>query len=215
MINNSAMFKYKTIKGPLHKPPALLKLILFLPLCIFCMTLPSLWLAAGIAGAILIAFICRINIQEQLSDLKPAFLYAVLMYLLSVFSNLFDSHVFDPVPNPDYLRVALRLVLVIQISALLFRTTSSMEIRESLCLFLPRQLAQNISLFLGFIPQLFETWSLINLAWKARRGKNGAGKIMSLVFILISLSMEKAAVKARALEARDCTERVTPCECLF
>jgi energy-coupling factor transporter transmembrane protein EcfT len=201
--SRQAMFRYKTQKGPLHKLPALLKLILLLPLSVFCMSLPVNWLAAGIGAAVLLAFICRFTITEQLTDFKPALLYAALMYLLSVFSNLFDNWGISAlIPNPDYLRIALRLVLIIQISALLFRSTSSMQIRESLSAVMPRRLAENISLFLGFIPQIFETWTLINMAWKARGGRQGFSQIKTLVFILISLSMEKAALKAKALAAR-------------
>jgi energy-coupling factor transporter transmembrane protein EcfT len=62
--------------------------------------------------------------------------------------------------------------------------------------------SEYIALFLCFIPEIFENWALVNLAWKARGGKKGFAKIKSLVFILISLSMEKAAAKAKALEAR-------------
>jgi len=59
-----------------------------------------------------------------------------------------------------------------------------------------------ISLFINFIPEIFKIWTSINLAWKSRGGKNGFGKIKTLVFVLISLSFEKAAIKAKALSAR-------------
>ncbi|MDR2972218.1 MAG: hypothetical protein LBU83_09870 [Bacteroidales bacterium] len=225
------VFKYKTIKGPLHKLPAIIKLFLLLPLSIFCMSLASRQLAAGILSAVILASFCRFTLREQLTDLKPAAFYAVLMYGLSVFSNLFENWqellyrfadialVF--IPRYDFLRIVLRLVLVVQLSALFFRSTSSMEIREGLSaieLFVKRLLsrlplvknrishrwsfAEYICLFLGFIPEIFANWSAINMAWKARGGKQGFAKIKTVVFILISLSMEKAAVKAKALTAR-------------
>ncbi|WP_461247202.1 hypothetical protein [Treponema sp. R6D11] len=125
------------------------------------------------------------------------------MYALSVFSNLINNFRLMPVnhfltlliPDLEYLRITLRLVLIVQISALLFRTTSSLEIREVVR-------SEIISLFLSFIPEIFKIWTSINLAWKARGGKEGLGKIKTLMFILISLSFEKAALKAKALEAR-------------
>jgi energy-coupling factor transporter transmembrane protein EcfT len=83
----------------------------------------------------------------------------------------------------------------VQISALFFRTTSSLEIREVVRF-------EIISLFLCFIPEIFKIWTSINLAWRARSGKEGFIKIKTLMFILISLSFEKAAIKAKALEAR-------------
>ncbi|MDR3019273.1 MAG: energy-coupling factor transporter transmembrane protein EcfT [Treponema sp.] len=224
-----AVFRYKTVKGPLHKLPALLKLLLLLPLSIFCMSLPPLWLAVGIAIAVISAFLCKFTLRELLTDLKPAALYAALMYILSVFSGLFELFadagtislsIFYPfnlaalsailLPRPDFLRIALRLVLIIQISALLFRTTSSLEIRQALpqtrffkTRFIQTRFIQTLALFLSFIPEIFSTWSSINLAWKARGGKEGIRKIKAVVFILISISMEKAAVKSKALIARN------------
>ena len=203
MAIGNAVFKYKTKKGPLHKVPALIKLLLLLPLSVFCMSLPPLWLGAGILSAVLIAFICGLSVHDQIADIKPVFYYALLMYALSVFSNLFDNFRLTPVnqffilliPGHEYLRITLRLALIVQISALLFRTTSSLEIREVVRL-------EIISLFLSFIPEIFKIWTSINLAWKSRGGKEGLAKIKTLGFILISLCFEKAALKAKALEAR-------------
>jgi biotin transport system permease protein/energy-coupling factor transport system permease protein len=206
----------------------MLKLFLLLPLSVFCMSLPSFWLGAGIITAILTAFLCGFTLREQLTDIKPAVFYAALMYGLSVFSNLFERETLTAlfIPRPDFLRISLRLALIVQLSALLFRTTSSVELRDGLCaieLFIRRvlsllrgklrcktgeqiaqqsRLAQTISLFLSFIPEIFANWTSINLAWKARGGKQGLAKIKTLIFVLITLSFEKAAVKARALEAR-------------
>lgn len=203
MVINNAVFKYKTIKSPLHKVPAVIKLLLLLPLSVFCMSLSPLWLCAGILSAVLAAFICGFSLHDQLTDFKPAFYYAILMYVLSVFSNLIDNFRLMPlnqfftvlIPDHEYLRITLRLMLIVQISALLFRTTSSLEIREVVR-------SEIISLFLCFIPEIFKIWTSINLAWKSRGGKEGLIKIKTLMFILISLSLEKAAIKAKALEAR-------------
>jgi len=202
MVSNT-VFRYKTIKGVLHEVPVLIKLILFLPISFVCMYLPSLGLGVGIVFAVFMAFICGLSLHDQLTDFKPVLFYAILMYALSVFSNLIDNFrhmsanqfltIF--IPKHDYLRITLRLALIVQISALFFRTTSSLEIREVVRL-------EIITLFLCFIPEIFKIWTSINLAWKSRGGKDGFGKIKTLIFILISLSFEKAAVKAKALEAR-------------
>jgi len=236
------IFKYKTTKTSLHKTPAMLKLFLLLPLSIFCMSLPSPWLLAGIILAAITAFLLNFTPREQLTDLKPALFYALVMYALSIFSILFlhitknysppslpssflsflFSLFFYLTPRPEFLRITLRLVLIIQLSAMLFRTTSSMEIREGLNSIeryirkifyrLPvfgkkispqPRFTENISLFLCFIPEIFAIWTNINLAWKARGGRQGFRKIITLVFILITLSFEKASIKARALAARE------------
>ncbi|MDR2597691.1 MAG: energy-coupling factor transporter transmembrane protein EcfT [Treponema sp.] len=203
MVISNTVFKYKTIKGLLHKVPAVIKLLLLLPISVIFMSLPLLWLGVGIILSVFTAFICGLSLYDQLTDFRPAFYYAILMYALSVFSNLINN--FKPIllnqfytvliPDVEYLRIALRLILIVQISALFFRTTSSLEIREVVRL-------EIISLFLCFIPEIFKIWTSINLAWKSRGGKEGFIKIKTLMFILISLSFEKAAVKAKALEAR-------------
>jgi len=199
----NAVFRYKTIKGPLHKVPAEIKLLLLIPLSFICMSLPPIWLAAGIILCIPASFAFGLSLQDQLTDARPAIYYAVLMYFLSAFSNIFDNFKAAPfnelaaalIPRYEYLRITLRLMLVVQISALVFRTTSSLEIREAVRL-------EIISLFLCFIPEIFKIWAAVNLAWKARGGKEGLLKIRIVVFVLISLCFEKAALKAKAAEAR-------------
>jgi biotin transport system permease protein/energy-coupling factor transport system permease protein len=99
------------------------------------------------------------------------------------------------IPRAGFLQTILRLLLIVQISALLFRTTSPLEIREVVRL-------EIISLFICFIPEIFKTWTSINLAWKSRGGRQGLPKIKTLIFVLITLSFEKAAIKAKALQAR-------------
>ena len=205
--NKITIFQYKIKKGLFHKVPAIIKLFLLLPLSIFCVALPSKWLLAGIFAAMILAFVGGINLKEQLTDLKPVLFYSVFMYLLSVFSNLFENvFITQPYidiyaiafllkPKTDFLRFILRLTLIVQFSALLFRTTSSLEIREVVRI-------EAVSIFLLFIPEIFKIWSSIDLAWKARNGKKGLIKIKTLLFVLISLCFEKAAIKSKAIEAR-------------
>ena len=229
MALNNAAFRYKAQKGPLHKLPAGLKLLIFLPLSAFCFSLHPPFLVIGIAAFILLAFICGFTLREQICDIQPAFFYALLMYAVSVFSTLLDkinTMPFIPlalatlIPQSCFVLAALRLLLVVQLSALLFRSTSILEIREAIAwlergireslLRIPSlrkispkpRIAVSIALFASFIPELFATWSQINMAWTARGGKAGIRKIKILVFALISLSFEKASRKARALAAR-------------
>jgi len=201
------IFQYKTKKGLFHKIPAIIKLILLLPFSILCVSLPSNWLFAGIIAAMIIAFIGGLNLKEQLTDFKPVLFYGVFMYLLSVFSNLFENvFITQPYidiytvffllkPKTDFLRFILRLTLIVQLSALLFRTTSSLEIREVVRF-------EAVSIFIMFIPEIFNIWSSIDLAWRARGGKKGFVKIRMLLFALISLCFERAAIKSKAIESR-------------
>jgi biotin transport system permease protein/energy-coupling factor transport system permease protein len=225
------VFRYKTVKGHLHKAPAMAKLFMLLPLSVFCLSLPPLWLAVGKISAVVTAFLCKFTLHEQITDVKPAFFYAALMYGLSIFSNLFESLGIIPlatltvavlIPQLEFLQIAMRLLLIVQLSALLFRTTSSIEIREGLYAierFARRKLsnlpffgkyistrsclADNISLFLSFIPEIFAIWTSFNLTWKARGGKQGTAKIKTLVLVIIIQSFERAALKSKAIMARE------------
>ena len=219
MVKAQTLFKYKIVKGPLHKLPVIIKLFMLIFLSIFCIAFSSFWLGIAILLAVVFAFICGFSLSEQLTDLKPAFFYSAVMYLLSVFSNLtkFSSvSNFQPIffiPNTEYIRTALRLIFIIQMSAFLFRTTSFLELKECLNMIerfikrifrIPEKtfFTDTVSLFLMFIPEFFNIWTGVNLAWKARMGKPGIKKIKTLCFVLITISFEKAAVKAKALEAR-------------
>lgn len=206
----TAIFKYKTLKGPLHKVPPAVKLLLFLPISVLCLLLPSFWLASGIFLMAVFSLFFGFTIREQLTDLKPAFFLVVLLYALTLTNNIVNQIFYASgsrfhitqfsilallSPNYVFLNTALRLFLIIQLSALIFRTTSSLEINNIIRM-------EIISLFLVFIPEIFKTWEMINLAWKARCGRQGINKIKSLVFVLISISFKTAAAKSKALAAR-------------
>jgi len=225
------IFRYKTVKGHLHKFPPILKLFLLLPLSVFCLSLPPLWLAVGKISAVFTAFLCKFTLHEQITDIKPAVYYAALMYGLSIFSTLLESWGIIPlatlavvvlIPQLEFLQITMRLLLIVQLSALLFRTTSAIEIRNGLLTieqFTRRKLsilplfgkyisqrprfADSIALFLGFIPEIFAIWTSFNLTWKARGGKNGISKIKYLVFVIITQSLERAALKSKAITARE------------
>jgi energy-coupling factor transporter transmembrane protein EcfT len=108
-----------------------------------------------------------------------------------------------------------------QLSALLFRTTTSIEIKETLCAIetgiravlrkLPFgqriapdvKLGKQAALMISFIPALFELWEKLNRAYRARGGKGGFTKYRILLIALIALSFHHAAEKAKAFAARE------------
>jgi phospholipase A1 len=55
---------------------------------------------------------------------------------------------------------------------------------------------------LGFLPQFFEVWEDLCLAWKGRAGKKNLSLIVTLVPLAVEKMMRKAAETAAALEAR-------------
>jgi energy-coupling factor transporter transmembrane protein EcfT len=108
-----------------------------------------------------------------------------------------------------------------QLSALLFRTTTSIETKEAISALetgiraavkrLPfansistrPKFGTVIALTINFIPALFEIWDKLNRAYKARGGRRGMKKVRVLLVALFALSFHYAEKKARALAARE------------
>jgi len=103
---------------------------------------------------------------------------------------------------------SLRIGAAFSSGSLLFSVTTPYEIRKSLSrieasLHIERlNLGLYISLMLGFLPQFFEVWENLSLAWKSRAGKKGLSLVVTLVPIAVEKMMRKAAETAIAMEAR-------------
>ena len=103
---------------------------------------------------------------------------------------------------------SLRIGAAFSAGTLLFSVTTPYEIRKSLSsleasLRIEKlNLSLYISLMLGFLPQFFEVWEDLCLAWKSRAGKKGLPLIVTLVPIAVEKMMRKAAETAIAMEAR-------------
>ena len=230
MKERAIVFRYRKGNSILHRIPALIKLLVLIALAVNIMFLPLYAVCAGIILLVIPALLCGFSVRDQLADIKPALFYAFFLYLISVFTKL-SSIGFTIVssgdlitvlhPNYEYGLYILRLILVMQLSALLFRTTTSIEIKEAICgveIVIRRALsalpfAKNISLtakfgtsaalMINFIPALFELWEKLNRAYRARGGAGGLKKIRVLLVALIALSFHYAEKKSRALLARE------------
>ena len=62
--------------------------------------------------------------------------------------------------------------------------------------------ADVISLFVNFIPQVSKNWQQVKRAWKARGGKNSVRMYMVLLPVLFSVGMKQAYTTARAISVR-------------
>jgi energy-coupling factor transporter transmembrane protein EcfT len=238
MKERALVFQYRQGKSILHRIPALPKLVLVLSFAVILMFLPFYALCGGIPAALILAFICGFTPREQLADIKPVLFYTAFLYLINIFSHLSALSFTVPAegnpgpelrralaaifyPDLEYRLYILRLLLVMQLSALFFRTTTSTEIKGAI-----RGLETNIrrgikklpftknvsprakfglslALTLSFIPELFGLWERLNRAYKARGGRGGLKKARILLIALFSLSFSYAEKKARALSARN------------
>ncbi|MDR3192579.1 MAG: energy-coupling factor transporter transmembrane protein EcfT [Treponema sp.] len=235
MRERTFVFQYRKGGSVLYKIPALPKLVLVLSLAVSLMFLPFHAVAAGIPAAAVFACICGFRPREQFTDIKPVLFYTAFLYLINIFSHLSAvNFAVSPggaeipgilaavfYPDLEYRLYILRLLLVMQLSALFFRTTTSTEIKGAI-----RALETNIrgavkklpftknvsagakfgtslALTISFIPELFGLWERLNRAYRARGGKGGLKKARILLIALFSLSFNYAEKKARALSARD------------
>ncbi len=106
-----------------------------------------------------------------------------------------------------------------QTASLIFKTSTSLQIREGLEIMelaVRRRLhlkpvvdgrpnapvAQAVSLFICFIPQVSKNWQQAKRAWKARGGKNSPHMFIVLLPVFFSVGMKQAYNSARAISVR-------------
>jgi energy-coupling factor transporter transmembrane protein EcfT len=238
MKGRALVFQYRKGGSVLHRIPALPKLALVLSFAVILMFLPFYAVCGGILAAAILAGICGFSPGEQFADIKPVLFYTAFLYLTNIFSHLPSVNVAVPAggnwgpevrralaavfcPDLEYRLYILRLLLIMQLSALFFRTTTSAETKGAI-----RGLETNIrgaikklpftknisaeakfgvslALTISFIPELFGLWERLNRAYQARGCKGGLKKARILLIALFSLSFSYAEKKARALSARN------------
>jgi biotin transport system permease protein/energy-coupling factor transport system permease protein len=237
MKERALVFQYRKGGSVLHRIPALPKLALVLSSAVILMFLPFYALCWGIPAAAILAFLCGFSLREQFADIKPVLFYTAFLYSINIFSHLpsvsftVPAGAFGPelrrtlaalfYPDLEYRLYILRLLLVMQLSALFFRTTTSIEMKGAIRALeasirrgikkLPfmknispqAKFGASLALTISFIPELFGLWERLNRAYKARGGKGGLKKIRVLLIALFSLSFSYAEKKARALASRN------------
>ena len=199
------IFSYSPVKSPIHSIPAILKiLVLFaVPVTVY---LCPIWVSIALIALLpLVALVGRIRIRDFVHDLKPIAIYCLMIVAIDVLSYLlFDA---KEIVTQRSLYMLLRLLCAIEVTSVFFRTTSTFEIRESLqsiekaVTFGHSSLVASsmFTLFLSFIPQIFATWSALDLSYRARSSKRGPTKAFVLLPLLISMSIKRASTTYLAL----------------
>ena len=208
-------FSYKQGNSFLHRCPAIVK-ILFLPLLSLAVfILPWQLSLAIICLQTLAGLLIHLTIGEQLCDLQAVLYYAVLLIFAKLVAALF-THSFTKDFFTDFipsLLLLLKLLCLMQTASLLFKTSSSLQLRqafEKIELALRRffhlpvraPIAQMLALFICFIPQVSKNWSQSKRAWLARGGKKNLRMLAVLLPVLFSLGMKQAYNTARAIAIR-------------
>ena len=229
-------FSYKQGSSFLHRCPAWVKILILPLISLSIFYLPPYFALALIALQTLVSFLLHFTVREQARDLKAVFYYAVFLILVKIIGSLVAAisagslAAFELATLPQAVLsfliseketwlLLLKLFCIIQTASLIFKTSTSLQIREGLevmeltvrkCLHLKplvdgrpnAPVAQAVSLFICFIPQVSKNWQQATRAWKARGGKNSLRMFLVLLPVFFSVGMKQAYNSARAISIR-------------
>ena len=235
-MTNETAFSYKQGSSFLHRCPAWVKILLLPLLSLSIFYLPPYFVIALIALQTLVSFLLRFTVREQARDLKAVFYYAIFLIFVKKIGNLaaaistgtlsvFEFSAFPQtllsflISEKETWLLLLKLFCIMQTASLIFKTSTSLQIREGLeimelavrkCLHLKplvdgrpnAPVAQAVSLFICFIPQVSKNWQQAERAWKARGGRKSLRMFIVLLPVFFSVGMKQAYNSARAISAR-------------
>ena len=229
-------FSYKQGSSFLHRCPAWVKIIILPIISLSTFYLPPYFAIALIALQTLVSFLLHFTLREQVRDLRAVFYYAVFLIFVKIIGSLAAAisggslPAFELATLPQILLtfliseketwlLLLKLFCIIQTASLIFKTSTSLQIREGLEvmeLAVRRSLhlkpivdgrpnapvAQAVSLFICFIPQVSKNWQQAERAWKARGGRKSLKMFVVLLPVFFSVGMKQAYNTAKAISAR-------------
>ncbi len=218
MTQKYSIFSYKKGSSPLHTCPCQFKLIFIPILNILFLCLPIEFSIALIIIQFTVAFLLKFSLKEQLTDLKPALYYAIILFFIQILTCIFNQTSdfktqFSWQNQKENIFILLKIFCIMQSSSLIFKTSTSLEIREGIFKIESRirkifHLKQNstftdtISMFINFIPLVSKIFEQSKKAYIARGGKTSIKMYMKLLPILFSVGMKKAFNTARAISMR-------------
>lgn len=168
----------------------LLKILLVPAISIAVFVLPWQVALALSLVQIILSFCFHITLRDQLMYLRAILYYAVLILIVNLLTKA---------PLVPTLIMLLKLSCVMQTAALVFNTSTPLQIRQALK---KAPFSQALTLFICFIPQVSKNWEQIKKAWFARGGKRSPRMLLVLLPVLFSVGMKQAWNTARALCAR-------------
>ena len=235
-MTNETAFSYKQGSSFLHCCPAWVKILILPLISLSIFYLLPYFALVLIALQTLVSFLLHFTVREQTRDLKAVFYYAIFLILVKLIGSLVASistgslSAFELSSFPQTLftfltseketwLLLLKLFCIIQTASLIFKTSTSLQIREGLEvmeLAIRKSLhlkplvdgrpnapvAQAVSLFICFIPQVSKNWQQTERAWKARGGRKSLRMFAVLLPVFFSVGMKQAYNSARAISAR-------------
>ena len=205
-----ALFSYTKSRSLIHRIPAGIKLLLLL-VTPFTLYLTPIYVCICLMALFaLLALLSGTGFSRFLRELRTIVLYCIMIIMIDVLSVLiFDRN--RAVVTETSLYMILRLLCAMEATSIFFRTTSTFDISltlqriETAITFGRSRLVVSsmLSLFLSFLPRIFQSWNEINAAYMARGGRNGIRKAVRLLPVLITISIKKASTTYMALQNRN------------
>lgn len=201
-----ALFSYTKSNSSIHKIPAGIKLLVLIAVPITLQLTSAYVCYALIAFFFVLAAFTGTGYRNFFRDLGPIVFYGMFILAIDVLSYLiFDRN--RAIITETSLFLVLKLVCSMEATSIFFRTTSVYQIKgtlqavERVITFGHTRytVSNTFTLFLSFLPMIFETWTDLELAYKARGGRNGIDKAVRLLPRLIVMSIKRASTTYLAL----------------
>ena len=226
-MEQAAAFSYKAGNSIIHRCPVWIKIFLIPALSVAIFKLPPLFSAILVIFQLILALFLHFSIGEQLKDFRAVLYYAFFLIfarLISAVAGYVQAggtvRLSDFLLDKESLIMLLKLFCLMQTASILFRTSTTLQLREGLEkmeLTLRRPftskanpqtrpsapVAQTLALFLCFIPQVSKIWQQTVRAWKARGGRTNLRMYITLLPVLFSVGMKQAYNAARAITIRN------------
>lgn len=198
-----ALFSYRRGTSPLHKAPALLKMIFLFALNFFVFwespRTAALRCALSFAASASLFFLSGAN-WKGLLKLRFVLYIGLMVFALKIIGSPAASWT----DNAGYALLYTARFFVSALAAqCVFETTTMLQMQEAL------RLPLVVTLAINFIPQIFSEWQKIKLAARsrtsARRRKSIFGAASIALFemqALLFVMLEKAETKRKTLENR-------------
>jgi energy-coupling factor transporter transmembrane protein EcfT len=204
-----------TRTGLLRRVPALVKLGFMLSLTVALFSRNVRILAASAALVVLSALAARLGVKTWLSVLKTACMYGAFIALFRIIGKPLERAVLitELSATGDYL---FRLTCILLAGTVFYATTGMTELTLALSA-IQRKLPWNdrvsdiallLSLTVGFVPRILDTWKTLELSWNARGGACRKGlsgsfrRMTTLVPLLIIRLLAVASDTDRAIRNR-------------
>lgn len=220
-----SLFSFQPTSSPLVRVPAGVKLLALL-FAIVSLFYTNLTVALALCPLLtLFSASMGFSLARQLKDFRPILTYLALYYLIAVVTNAIQSGTFSSrclIPSRQIILSILRLLLSVQLASLLYKSTTTIQIKFSLqkaeshlrstlrsVPFIGKKIDTrasttfSLTLVISFIPRIMSLWNQLEGSWRARGGKPGLSMVRTLLPQLLALAFQDAEDSWRAITSRE------------